>query len=145
MATHKELGTKAFTSKDFVKAVEHFTAAITESPHDHTLYSNRSASYYNLNQFPQALEDAEKCIQVKSDWDKGYQRKAQALHAMGQYDKAIEMYETGLKYNTDNPQIKQGLEQCKKDKESEKDDPSGMFGPQAMMKLMQNPRIAAYF
>lgn len=51
MATQKELGTKAFTSKDFNKAIEHFSNAIRESPHDHTLYSNRSACYYNLNQF----------------------------------------------------------------------------------------------
>lgn len=72
MATQKELGTKAFTTKDFPKAIEHFTNAITESPQDHTLYSNRSASYYNLNQFQQALEDAEKCIGIKGDWDKGY-------------------------------------------------------------------------
>lgn len=49
MATQKELGTKAFMAKDFNKAIEHFTEAIKENPHDHTLYSNRSASYYNLN------------------------------------------------------------------------------------------------
>ena len=79
MATQKELGTKAFTSKDFTNAVEHFTQAISETPHDHTLYSNRSACYYNMNQFSKALEDGEKCIEVKSDWDKGYQRKAMAL------------------------------------------------------------------
>ena len=62
MATQKELGTKAFTGKDFDKAVEHFTNAIVENPQDHTLYSNRSASYYNLNQFEKALEDADMCI-----------------------------------------------------------------------------------
>jgi stress-induced-phosphoprotein 1 len=47
MATQKELGTKAFVAKDFDKAIEHFTAAIEETPQDHTLYSNRSACYYN--------------------------------------------------------------------------------------------------
>jgi stress-induced-phosphoprotein 1 len=62
MSTQKELGTKAFTSKDFNKAIEHFTNAISENPNDHTLFSNRSASYYNLNQFDKALEDAENCI-----------------------------------------------------------------------------------
>ena len=147
MSTHKELGTKAFTAKDYPKAVEHFGLAIEESPQDHTLYSNRSASYYNMNQFQQALEEAEKCIGVKGDWDKGYQRKAQALHQLGQLDQAIENYEKGLSFNPDNAQIKQGLEQCKREKEQPAggDDPTGMFGPQAMMKLMSNPRTAAYF
>lgn len=47
--SHKELGTKAFQAKEFDKAIEHFTQAIEENPSDQTLYSNRSASYYNLN------------------------------------------------------------------------------------------------
>ena len=72
MSTEKELGTKAFTTKDFTKAIEHFTNAIQENPHDHTLLSNRSASYFNLNDFNKALEDGEKCIAIKSDWGKGY-------------------------------------------------------------------------
>jgi stress-induced-phosphoprotein 1 len=49
MATFKELGTKAFSAKDYPKAVEHFTDAIKENPNDHTLFSNRSASYFNMS------------------------------------------------------------------------------------------------
>jgi tetratricopeptide (TPR) repeat protein len=47
MATFKELGAKAFTAKDYDAAIKHFTEAIKENPQDHTLYSNRSASYFN--------------------------------------------------------------------------------------------------
>jgi Flp pilus assembly protein TadD len=79
MATFKELGTKAFTAKDFDAAIDHFTNAIKENPQDHTLYSNRSACYFNKYQSASALSDADKCIEVKSDWDKGYQRRAMAL------------------------------------------------------------------
>ena len=146
MATFKELGTKAFTAKDFPKAVEHFTKAIEESPQDHTLYSNRSACYYNMNLSSKALEDADKCISIKSDWDKGHQRRAMALHQMLKYDEAIQAYEQGLALNASNAQIVQGLDQCKKDKaaaESGNDDP--MFGSAAIAKLMANPRIAKYF
>jgi stress-induced-phosphoprotein 1 len=46
--TEKDLGSKAFAAKDYKTAIEHFTKAIAENPSDHTLYSNRSASYYNL-------------------------------------------------------------------------------------------------
>lgn len=96
MSTQKELGTKAFQAKDYDKAIEHFTNAIQENESDHTLYSNRSACFYNQNLFGRALEDAEKCIETKSDWSKGYQRKAMALHGMGKYDEAINSYEKGL-------------------------------------------------
>ena len=118
MATQKELGTKAFQAKNYNEAIHHFTQAIEESPHDHTLFSNRSACYYNLSSFVKAKEDGEKCIEIKPDWGKGYQRRAMALHAMNQFDEAIKDYETGLKYDGDNAQLKQGYEQCKQDKES---------------------------
>jgi stress-induced-phosphoprotein 1 len=58
-----------------------------------------------LNQFAKALEAAERCIAVKPDWDKGYQRKALALHSLGRYDEAIENYEKGLEYGPTNVQI----------------------------------------
>ncbi len=103
MSSEKDLGTKAFTAKDFNKAIEHFTNAISENPSDHTLYSNRSACYYNLNQFTKALEDGEKCIEVKNDWDKGYQRRAMALHGLGKFDEALKDYEKGLELNPANP------------------------------------------
>ena len=69
-----------------------------------------------------------------------------ALQQLGRFDESIASYEQGLKLNPDNAQIKQGLEQCRKEKSAaETDDASGMFGPEAMMKLMANPRIAGYF
>ncbi len=149
MATFKELGAKAFTAKDYDTAIKHFTEAIKENPQDHTLYSNRSACYFNQGKSSSALQDAEKCIEIKSDWDKGHQRRAMALQQMGHFDESIAAYEKGLQLNSENAQIKQGLEQCRKEKaaaetgEDGKDD--GMFGRSARAKLMANPRIAAYF
>ena len=128
MATQKELGTKAFQQKNFNEAINHFTSAINESPHDHTLYSNRSACHYNLSNFVKAKEDAEKCIEIKSDWGKGYQRRGMALHGMNQFDEAIKDYETGLKLDPENAQLKQSYEQCKKDKELSSGEEDGMFG-----------------
>lgn len=146
MSTQKELGTKAFVAKDYNKAIEHFTEAIKESAEDHTLYSNRSACYYNLSQFAKALEDGEKCVSIKPDWGKGYQRRAMALHSLHKLDEALKDYEKGIELDPSNDQLKKGLADCKRDmSEPEGGDDSGMFGPQAMVKLMANPRIAAYF
>lgn len=82
----KDLGNQEFKAKNFDKAVEHYTQAISENPSDHTIYGNRSASYHNLKKFNEALADGEKCIEIKPDWGKGYQRKAMALHALGRLD-----------------------------------------------------------
>jgi len=72
MATNKEKGTEQFKQKNFDKAVEFYTKAFEENPSDHTILGNRSAAFHNLKQFDKALEDAQKCIEIKKDWAKGY-------------------------------------------------------------------------
>lgn len=85
----KEQGNQEFKAKNFEKAIEFYTQAINENPTDHTIYGNRSASYHNLKKYNEALADGEKCIEIKPDWGKGFQRKAMALHGLGQLDKAL--------------------------------------------------------
>ncbi len=48
-------------------------------PYDHTVFSNRSAVKLVLEDFQGALEDAERVIELKPDWARGYFRKANAL------------------------------------------------------------------
>jgi len=43
------------------------------------LYSNRSHAYYMCGDFEKSLENAQKCIETRPDWDKGYIRKALAF------------------------------------------------------------------
>ncbi len=44
--------------------------------------SNRSAALLKLNKVTKALEDAEKCIELRPDWDKGYFRKGNVLEEL---------------------------------------------------------------
>jgi stress-induced-phosphoprotein 1 len=44
------------------------------------LYSNRSGAYASLKDWPHALEDANKVVEIKPDWSKGWARKGAALH-----------------------------------------------------------------
>ena len=43
--------------------------------------NNLAAAYHQSGEYEKAITDAEKCIEVKPDWSKGYQRKAMALQA----------------------------------------------------------------
>lgn len=108
----KEQGNAAFKAKDYNLAVQHYTAALTENGNDHTILGNRAAAYHNLSKFQEALSDANKCIEIKPDWSKGYQRKAMAQQALGQMKEAIENYEKGVELDPSNAQCKQMLEQA---------------------------------
>ena len=86
MASFKDQGNNAFRNKEFQEAIGFYQQAIAENPSDHTIFGNKSAAHYNLKEYDQALTEADKCIEIKADWSKGYQRKGMALQAQGDLD-----------------------------------------------------------
>ena len=60
-----------------------FSQAIELEPANHVLYSNRSGAYASTKDFESALDDAEKTIEIKPEWAKGWGRKGSALHGLG--------------------------------------------------------------
>ncbi|KAG1780400.1 chaperone [Suillus placidus] len=139
----KDQGNKAFSAKDYDKAIELFTAAIAIDPSNHVLFSNRSAAKAGKKQWATALEDAEQCIELNQSWSKGYARKGAALHGARRYDEAVEAYEAGLKFE-DSPALRKGLQEVKDAKGRDGSDSLGlgkMFAdPNLIGKLATNPR-----
>jgi stress-induced-phosphoprotein 1 len=139
----KDQGNKAFSAKDYDKAIELFTAAIAIDPSNHVLFSNRSAAKAGKKQWATALEDAEQCIKLNQSWSKGYARKGAALHGAKRFDEAIEAYEAGLTLE-DSPALRKGLQEVKDAKERDVSEPLGlgkMFAdPNLIGKLATNPR-----
>ena len=106
MSTFKDQGNNCFKTKDFQGAIDAYTQALGETPNDHTIMGNRSAAFYQLKKYEEALTDAEKCIEVQPDWSKGYQRKAMVLQATDKLDEAITQYQTGVEKDPANAQCK---------------------------------------
>ena len=59
------------------------------SPEDYTIYGNRAAAFGIQEKYAAAIDDAEKCIELKPDWSTGYQRKSMALQSQGHYEEAL--------------------------------------------------------
>lgn len=66
------------------------------------MYSNRSYAYFNLKQFYYALCDADKVIELRPDFVKGYFRKAEALKSTFQFEDALINYGRALKLDPHN-------------------------------------------
>lgn len=66
----KNKGNQFMKEEKYDEAVEMYTEAIEKDPQNHVLYSNRSAAYAKKEQFEDALKDAERTIEIKSDWAK---------------------------------------------------------------------------
>jgi tetratricopeptide (TPR) repeat protein len=96
----KEEGGKAWGSGDYPKALEHFSEAINHGGDKDFLkviYSNRSAVYLKLNRGEDSLKDADKCIELDSQWTKGYTRKGDALYHLKRYTESYNAYNNGLR------------------------------------------------
>ncbi|XP_047940883.1 malonyl-coenzyme:anthocyanin 5-O-glucoside-6'''-O-malonyltransferase-like [Salvia hispanica] len=78
-------------------------------PSNHVLYSNRSAAYACLHQFIEALSHAEKTVELKPDWAKGYSRLGAAHMGLRRYADAASAYKKGLQIDPSNDALKSGL------------------------------------
>lgn len=72
-------------------------------------YSNRAACYTKLGAMPEGLKDADKCIELDPTFVKGYTRKGAVQFFMKEYDKALETYQEGLKHDSNNQEMLDGI------------------------------------
>uniref|UniRef100_A0A2P2HXJ6 Stress-induced-phosphoprotein 1 n=1 Tax=Hirondellea gigas TaxID=1518452 RepID=A0A2P2HXJ6_9CRUS len=140
----KDAGNAALNSDKPAVAVEKYTEAIEFDPENHVLFSNRSAAYAKLENYTQALKDAEATVKIKPDWAKGFSRKGAALVYLNRLDEAEEAYNAGLKIDPSNEQLKSGLSECTA-KAARLRRPGlgmglGFDDPNVMAKLAMDPR-----
>ncbi|XP_059215511.1 stress-induced-phosphoprotein 1 isoform X2 [Centropristis striata] len=112
-ASLTEKGIKLVQEGQYVQAVSMFTEAIKCDPKDNRFFGNRSYCYYCLEQYPQALVDAERSIQLAPDWPKGHFRKGSALMGMKRYSEAEKAMEQVLKLDKDCEEAVTDLFNCK--------------------------------
>lgn len=141
----KNEGNASLSKGEYQNAVDCYTKAIELDGTNHVFYSNRSAAYLSMEKADEALKDADKCIEIKPDWVKGYTRKGAALHKKRDYEEAVKAYEDGLKVDPSNAACSSGLEEVKKAMSSNTFNPlASAFGPDMFGKIATNPRISHF-
>lgn len=148
---YKAQGNEAFKQKNFEEAVELFSKAIaaSETP-NHVLFSNRSACFTSMHQYPDALTDAKECVKINPTWAKGYNRIAAAEFGLGNYDGAIKSYQQALEIEPTNAMAKEGINSANEAKNAAESAGPGDMGdmfskftdPQLISKLQANPKTA---
>ncbi|KAJ1919722.1 Hsp90 cochaperone [Tieghemiomyces parasiticus] len=145
----KQIGNQQFSAGQYDAAVETFGKAIELAPENHVLYSNRSAAYASAKKYTEALADAEKTVEVKPDWPKGYGRKGAALYGLDRLEDAREAFNAGLALDPNNAQLRKGLDDAERAL-LKRDHPEGVrgihdiFSGDIVGKMAQNPKLAPY-
>lgn len=145
----KDKGNAALQAGKFNEAVKFYTEAIALDSKNHVLFSNRSAAYAKAGNYKKALEDAEKTVEIKPDWGKGYSRKGSALAYLGRLQESAQAYEEGLKHDPNNSQLKESLQEVQMQMMAGDskfpDSPTNPFSnpfrsPDILVKLRNDPR-----
>ncbi|XP_039805953.1 U-box domain-containing protein 70-like isoform X2 [Panicum virgatum] len=108
----REKGNEFFKQKKYHEAAMHYTRAMKMSPKDPRAFSNRAQCHIYLGDFPQGLEDAEKCVELDPTFLKGYLRKAKVQFLMERYENALATYLEGLRCDPNNLEVLDGLRRC---------------------------------
>ena len=72
----------------FVEAIDLFSQAIGYNPNDYRFYVNRSYCYDSIQDFRNALKDAEIAIKLNPNWPKCHYRKGKALAGLKNYQES---------------------------------------------------------
>lgn len=129
----KEKGNAAFKDGKYPDAVNFYSEAIKRNPDDAKIFSNRSACYSKLMEYPLALRDAEQCIKLDPTFIKGYLRKGGVLLAMKEPTQASVAYQKAIQLDSNSAEA---LEGYRKALMAEGDDPEAV-----KRKAMANPEI----
>ena len=131
----KEKGAAAWTANNYPLAITHFTKAIeiggekdflkvSESMlacslskiltialrlNFKVIYSNRSVANLKLNKFKEAIDDASKCVELDSNWAKGYTRKGDALYSSCKYTDSFNAYNSAKRLSPTDQSL---LDKC---------------------------------
>ncbi|XP_063234657.1 uncharacterized protein LOC134537786 [Bacillus rossius redtenbacheri] len=105
----KAKGNECVKNGKFVESILHYSHAIKLDQSNYVLYSNRSLSFFKMEQYYLALEDAKETVRLKPDWAKGYFRMAEVQYAAGHYEEALQSYTSALRLQSDDTVIRNAI------------------------------------
>ncbi|KAM0874600.1 hypothetical protein ACQ4PT_037306 [Festuca glaucescens] len=120
----KSNGAKAVQENDYAAASKFYTEAIKLDPADAVLYSNRSLCHLKCDEAYDALHDANACIRLKPDWNKGYYRKGAALMSLLEYKEASDAFLAGVKLKPENKEMEEAYWEAVEAMRKEHSEPS---------------------
>lgn len=135
----KEEGNALFKEKKFPESIQKYTEAIKRNPKDAIPYSNRAAAYMKLGEFPMALKDCDRCLELDDKFVKAYIRKGNIHFYMKEYHKCLTVYEKGLALDPNNRELRQGL--MKTQMKIQEQQSSGQVDEAQVKQAMQDPEI----
>ncbi|CAD7946517.1 unnamed protein product [Amoebophrya sp. A120] len=82
---------RLFKEKRFSESLPFFDKFLAANPNDEVGFSNRAQAYLELKRYDEALQDADRSIEINCLYAKAYKRKADALVGVGKKEEALKV------------------------------------------------------
>jgi len=139
----RELGGQKFKDADWPGAVEAYSEMIKRAPDDPRGYSNRAACFIKLLGFPSAVTDCDEAIKCDVNFIRAYLRKAQALFAMREYNKCIDVCTEAHDHDEGGRNAKEIDAQSQKALQAQFSARDGETEEQTMERIQRDPDIVS--
>lgn len=137
----RELGNQKFKEADWPAAVEAYTEMTKRAPDDPRGYSNRAACLIKLLTFPSAVSDCDIAISKESKFIRAYLRKAQALFAMKEYSRCVDVCSLATQHDTDGKNAREIEQQSQKALQAQFSAQEGETEEQAQARISKDPEV----
>jgi len=138
----RELGNQKFKESDWPAAVEAYTEMTKRAPDDPRGYSNRAAALIKLMTFPGAVQDCDLAIEKDSKFVRAYLRKAQALFAMKEFSKCMDVCEEAMKADEGGANRREIEQQQQKALQAQFAGQEGESEEQTMERIQRDPEVS---
>ncbi|PNS15631.1 Heat shock protein sti1 [Sphaceloma murrayae] len=139
----RELGNQKFKDQDWPGAVEAYSDMVKRAPDDPRGYSNRAACFIKLLAFPSAVQDCDIALQKDTKFIRAYLRKAQALFAMREYNKCIDVCTQAQDYDDGGKNARELDAQIQKAMQAQFSAREGETEEQTMERIQRDPDIVS--
>ncbi|KAJ4939131.1 hypothetical protein JOQ06_028592 [Pogonophryne albipinna] len=106
------MGNRMAASNQYEMAVKCFTDAIKYNPKEFKLFGNRSLCFERMQQYENALQDADLALSMEPNWIKGLFRKGKALCGLKRYYEASLIYKEVLNLESSSAEATQELKRA---------------------------------
>ncbi|KAJ9200441.1 hypothetical protein DTO164E3_4016 [Paecilomyces variotii] len=137
----RELGQKKFQEADWPGAVDAFTEMTKRAPDDPRGFSNRAAALIKLMAFPQAVQDCDDALKRDPKFIRAYIRKAQALQAMKEYNRVLDVLEEAREHDTEGKHTREIEQQQQKALEAQYSARAGETEQETAERIQRDPEI----
>ncbi|XP_065841166.1 dnaJ homolog subfamily C member 3-like [Oscarella lobularis] len=107
---HLEMGKKLLSQGQYQDALSHYHAAVDGDPNNYMTYFRRATVYLAIGRSKSALPDLAKVIELKPDFIQARSQRANVLMKQGKLAEARLDYESVLKINPENEELKANLD-----------------------------------